>query len=70
MIELSGRPFSATMPGYEAVLPAVQLGLAVPRDVLDQRIAGRVRQMWQDGLVDEVRALDRPGDLVPACGQG
>ncbi|HEX9064248.1 MAG TPA: tRNA (adenosine(37)-N6)-dimethylallyltransferase MiaA [Streptosporangiaceae bacterium] len=61
VIELSGQPFSATMPGYAAVLPAVQLGLAMPRDVLDQRIAGRVRQMWQDGLVDEVRRLAGAG---------
>jgi tRNA dimethylallyltransferase len=61
VIELSGRPFSATMPGYEAVLLAVQLGLAVPRDVLDQRIARRVRQMWAGGLVDEVRALAGAG---------
>jgi len=62
VIELSGRPFSASMPGYEAVLPAVQLGLVVPRDVLDQRIARRVRSMWRDGLVEEVRALAGAGD--------
>ncbi len=61
VIELSGRPFSATMPSYDAVLAAVQLGLAVPRDELDRRIARRVRQMWQDGLVDEVRTLAGTG---------
>lgn len=66
VIELSGRPFSATMPGYESVLPAAQIGLAVPRDLLDQRIAGRVRRMWQDGLVGEVRALAGPD--VPGGG--
>jgi tRNA dimethylallyltransferase len=62
VIELSGRPFSATLPGYRSVLPSVQLGLAVPRELLDERIAQRVRQMWQDGLVDEVRALAGAGD--------
>jgi len=61
VIELSGRPFSATLPGYASVLPAVQIGLAVPRPELDRRIAARVRQMWRDGLVDEVRALAGAG---------
>ena len=62
VIELSGRPFSATMPSYRSVLPSVQIGLAVPRDVLDERIAQRVRRMWRDGLVDEVRALAGSGE--------
>jgi tRNA dimethylallyltransferase len=62
VIELSGRPFSATLPGYASVLPAVQIGLAVPRPDLDQRIAARVRQMWRDGLVDEVRGLAGNGE--------
>ena len=57
MIELSGRPFSATLPGYESFYPAVQIGLRLPRDELDQRIAGRVSQMWQAGFVPEVREL-------------
>ncbi len=57
VIELSGRPFSATLPSYDAVLPAVQIGLSLPRELLDQRIGARVRRMWQDGLVDEVTRL-------------
>ncbi len=57
VIELSGQPFSATMPEYRSVLPTVQLGLDLPRPELDQRIEARVRQMWTDGLVDEVRRL-------------
>jgi len=60
VIELSGRPFSATMPGYVSVLPAVQLGLDVPRPDLDRRIETRVRQMWRDGLAEEVRRLAGP----------
>jgi len=57
VIELSGRPFSATLPQYSSDLPAVQIGLSVPRAELDRRIAARVRAMWQAGLVDEVRRL-------------
>jgi tRNA dimethylallyltransferase len=57
VIELSGRPFSATMPSYEAVYPSVQIGLEVPRPELDERIAVRVGRMWEAGLVGEVRGL-------------
>ncbi|MFF0865408.1 tRNA (adenosine(37)-N6)-dimethylallyltransferase MiaA [Nonomuraea sp. NPDC003560] len=57
VIEHSGRPFSATMPSYDAVYPSVQLGLEVPRPVLDERIELRVERMWAAGLVEEVRAL-------------
>ena len=61
VIELSGQPFSATMPEYRSVRPTVQLGLDLPRPELDQRIEARVRQMWTDGLVDEVRQLIKLG---------
>ncbi len=61
VIELSGHPFSATLPDYEPVYPVVQLGVAVPRPELDQRIADRVGRMWQLGLVGEVRQLERAG---------
>jgi tRNA dimethylallyltransferase len=37
------------------------LGLRLPRKVLDERITVRVARMWADGLVDEVRELDRRG---------
>ncbi|KAA9375750.1 tRNA (adenosine(37)-N6)-dimethylallyltransferase MiaA [Microbispora cellulosiformans] len=57
VIELSGRPFSATMPSYDAVYDSVQIGVEVPRPVLDERIELRVARMWEAGLVDEVRAL-------------
>jgi tRNA dimethylallyltransferase len=61
VIELSGRPFSATLPGYESLYPAVQIGLRLPRAELDQRIADRVSQMWQAGFVAEVRELASHG---------
>jgi tRNA dimethylallyltransferase len=57
VVELSGRPFSATLPRYQAVRPTIQLGLELPRPLLDQRIEARVGQMWQAGLVGEVRGL-------------
>ncbi len=59
VIEVSGRPFTATLPRYESVYPAVQLGLRVPRAELDERIAGRVDRMWQAGFVAEVRRLEQ-----------
>jgi tRNA dimethylallyltransferase len=61
VLELTGRPFSATLPGYTSVLPVAQLGLAVPRIELDRRIADRVRRMWLGGFVDEVRSLALAG---------
>jgi len=61
VIELSGQPFSATLPEYESVYPVVQVGVEVPRGELDLRIAGRVQRMWRLGLVNEVRTLVRAG---------
>jgi tRNA dimethylallyltransferase len=58
---LTGRPFRATLPAGAYARPAVQVGLDVPRDVLDERIAARVDRMWRDGLVEEVRRLDAEG---------
>jgi tRNA dimethylallyltransferase len=61
VIELSGRPFSATMPGYDAGRPAIQLGVEVPRSELDRRIEARVDRMWRAGFEDEVRRLAAAG---------
>jgi tRNA dimethylallyltransferase len=61
VIELSGRPFSATLPEYQSVLPTAQVGLDIGRSELDQRIEARVGQMWQAGLAAEVRALADAG---------
>jgi tRNA dimethylallyltransferase len=62
VVELSGGPFRANLPehiyAYDRV---VQLGLDVPRDVLDARIEARVDRMWEQGLVDEVRRLEARG---------
>lgn len=63
VIELTGQPFSATLPTPDYALPAVQIGLSAPRDVLDQRIAARVEAMWAAGLVDETLRLVAEGLL-------
>ncbi len=57
VIELSGRPFSATLPGYDAGRPAVQIGLQLARPELDRRIEARVDRMWAAGFETEVREL-------------
>ena len=58
VIELTGEPFAATMPPFDSVYDDVTfIGLDVPRDVLDARLAERVDAMWAEGFVDEVRAL-------------
>jgi tRNA dimethylallyltransferase len=62
VIEISGRPFTATLPEHVYRYGSVvQIGLGVPRETLDERIALRVRRMWDAGLVDEVRALEKRG---------
>jgi len=62
VIELTGRAYAARLPEHSYALDGVvQIGLDVPRPVLDQRIADRVQQMWSAGFVDEVRRLERAG---------
>lgn len=62
VIELTGRPFSATMPRYDAPAhDAVQLLLDRDTGELDDRLERRVRRMVADGLLDEVRRLDAQG---------
>jgi tRNA dimethylallyltransferase len=61
VIELTGGPFSATMPGYESLYPVVLLGLRLDRAELDLRIGERTDRMWRDGFVDEVCGLERRG---------
>jgi tRNA dimethylallyltransferase len=67
--EITGRPPSeARCPGSAAPLPYRLLKLAVaPADrvVLHQRIEVRLRQMMDEGLVEEVERLRARGDLSP-----
>ncbi|QKW09582.1 tRNA (adenosine(37)-N6)-dimethylallyltransferase MiaA [Streptomyces sp. NA04227] len=61
VIEITGRPFTANLPGPDSVYDTVQIGVDLPRPELDERIALRVDRMWEAGLVEEVRALERNG---------
>lgn len=61
VIELTGRPFSASAPTKTFCEPTVLLALhAEPAELLT-RIERRVERMWSDGLLAEVRALDACG---------
>ncbi|MCX8687632.1 tRNA (adenosine(37)-N6)-dimethylallyltransferase MiaA [Bifidobacterium sp. B4142] len=57
VMEITGRPYSASLPRYRYLLPALQLGLDLPREELDRRIDQRTQAMRDQGLVDEVRRL-------------
>src|SRR3954447_2877800 len=55
VIELTGRPYSASMPDYQSVYPTVYVGL--DRADLDERVERRVSHMMDAGLLGEVRSL-------------
>ncbi|MFG3348518.1 tRNA (adenosine(37)-N6)-dimethylallyltransferase MiaA [Streptomyces sp. NPDC048018] len=61
VIEITGKPFTANLPGHDSVYDTVQIGVDVARPELDERIATRVDRMWEAGLVDEVRDLEAHG---------
>ena len=61
VITLTGRPFTAALPAYESMYDAVQVGLDLSAGDLDARVDERVRRMFADGLVDEVRGLEKQG---------
>ncbi len=61
VIEITGRPFSASLPSYEYEYPTVQVGLRLESADLERRIALRVDKMFKDGLVEEVRSLSQIG---------
>ncbi|MGB3440921.1 MAG: tRNA (adenosine(37)-N6)-dimethylallyltransferase MiaA [Actinophytocola sp.] len=62
VIELTGRPFSATMPRPgPARYDTLQLGLDLDTEELDRRVDLRVTLMFEQGLVDEVRHLEKQG---------
>ena len=56
-IELTGG-FRATFPEPRYAIPhVIQVGLDIPREVMDERIAARVEAMWEAGLPAEVERL-------------
>ncbi|MEU4744048.1 tRNA (adenosine(37)-N6)-dimethylallyltransferase MiaA [Actinosynnema sp. NPDC023658] len=62
VIELTGQPFSATLPKPgPARYGTVVVGLDREVSELDERVDARVARMFEAGLVDEVRALEARG---------
>ena len=62
----SGRPFSSFGPGLEShgEARAALVGVALPPEVVAERIAARYRAQLGAGFLDEVRRLaERPGGL-------
>lgn len=58
VVEITGRPFTASLPTLEYADPhTVQIGVDIDRPTLDERIERRVDQMFDAGLVDEVDRL-------------
>ncbi|WP_246088244.1 tRNA (adenosine(37)-N6)-dimethylallyltransferase MiaA [Nocardioides albertanoniae] len=58
VIELTGQPFSATLPEQVYHDPAsIQIGVDISREQLDSRIRQRVAEMFEAGFVDEVAGL-------------
>ena len=55
VIELTGRPFTATMPAFSSIYDCVHIG--IDRADLDDRVERRVFAMMTAGLLDEVRSL-------------
>ncbi len=47
VIEISGGPFTATMPAYQQNRPAIQIGLTLPRPELDRRAAA-LTTSWRE----------------------
>ncbi|MEI4272660.1 tRNA (adenosine(37)-N6)-dimethylallyltransferase MiaA [Klenkia sp. LSe6-5] len=61
VVELTGRPFAASLPEPRPHYPAVVLGVDREPAELDERVALRVERMWAAGFVAEVAALAADG---------
>lgn len=60
VFRLTGGRFSEKKSGAEGIIDSYDtrlFGLEVPRDILKKRIGARVEKMFDDGLVEEVKAL-------------
>lgn len=57
VIELTGKPYSANMPRHEFLIPSIMLAIHWEWEALDARITQRTTMMFDEGLIEEVRAL-------------
>ncbi|WP_111836900.1 tRNA (adenosine(37)-N6)-dimethylallyltransferase MiaA [Actinomyces bovis] len=57
VVQVTGRPFSATLPAYTDAVPTIHLALRPPRAALNTRINTRAQAMFDGGLLEETAAL-------------
>lgn len=62
IVTLTGQPFAAALPEVpEDWQPVLEIGINGPREDLVKRLELRVAKMWQVGLIDEVKSLEKLG---------
>ena len=62
IVTLTGEPFAAALPDVpDDWQPVLEIGINGDRDDLRGRLEARVHKMWDQGLIDEVRALELQG---------
>ncbi len=59
--QVTGRPFSATLPAYTDIVPTIHLALRPPRAALNARINTRAQAMFYGGLLEETADLVEQG---------
>jgi tRNA dimethylallyltransferase len=71
VIEITGKPFTANLPRADSSRfpDALQFGLVMEREHLQERIDLRVEKMWEQGFVAEVDALIADGILEGSTAQ-
>jgi len=71
VIELTGQPYTSSLPRQDSTRypDAIQIGLAMEREHLGERINTRVDRMWDQGFVDEVETLIDQGLLEGSTAQ-
>jgi tRNA dimethylallyltransferase len=62
--EITGANYRAQLPERKSIYPTVRIGLRIPRDQLDARIAERVDSMFEAGFINEVRELQESGVVL------
>jgi tRNA dimethylallyltransferase len=62
IVTLTGEPFAAALPDVpEDWQPVLEIGITGDREDLRSRLEARVHKMWQQGLINEVVALEAKG---------
>lgn len=62
IVTLTGEPFAAALPDVpDDWQPVLEIGINGDRDDLRERLEARVHKMWEQGLIEEVRALEPKG---------